>query len=133
MIPGFRITDSSVANMVADIEEKVNDLSPSKLIIIIQLLYNSVFQCKTVNGDRILPKKGADRKYHAEGELVVVNKDTLRELFETLQTVFRASRGFQCTVLSPLPRYLWATCCSNAAHITNSENSDYAAIMGRVV
>jgi hypothetical protein len=28
---------------------------------------------------------------------------------------------------------LWARCCGNAAHITNSENSDYAATMGRVL
>jgi hypothetical protein len=88
-IPGFQITDSSVANKAPDIEEKVNDLDLFKLIIIIQLLENRVFQCKTVNGDHILPKKGADRKYQAEGELVVVNKDTLHELFATLQPVFK--------------------------------------------
>jgi hypothetical protein len=46
-VPGFCITESSVASMAADIEE----------------------------GDR--PGPILDGKYHLEGKLVVVNKDTL--------------------------------------------------------
>jgi hypothetical protein len=42
-----------------------------------QLLDNSVFQCKLSNGDIILPRKGMDGKYHAEEELSIVDKDTL--------------------------------------------------------
>jgi hypothetical protein len=105
-VPGFRITESSVANLAADIEEKVTDMDPSKSVIIIQLLDNSIYQCKVTNGDRLLPRRGADGKYHAEGELVVVNKDTLRELFASLNPVFRACKGLQCIVMTPLPRYL---------------------------
>ncbi len=78
----------------------------------------------------MLPKKGRDGKYHAEGELHVVNRDTVRELFSTLQPIFRAVREFRCILLTPLPRYLWSRCCDNPAHITNSEVPGYAASMG---
>jgi hypothetical protein len=61
---------------------------------------------------------------------MVVNKDMLRELFYSLQPIFKACRGLQCIVLSPLPRYLWRRCCNNPTHITNSEQARYAAGMG---
>ncbi len=40
-ILGFPITESPVANMAGDVEEKMNDLDPSKSIIVVQLLDNS--------------------------------------------------------------------------------------------
>jgi hypothetical protein len=69
--------------------------------------------------------------YDAEGELCVVNHDTLRELFSAIQPIFKVVRGFQCILLTPLPRYLWTRCCSDPSHITNSEDSEHAAGMGR--
>jgi hypothetical protein len=129
-VAGFRITENSVAEMTADIEEKIAELDPSSTVVLIQLLDNSIYQCTLPNGDRILPRKGRDGKYHAEGELHVVNRDTVRELFSTLQPLFRAVREFKCIVMTPLPRYLWARCCDNPSHITNSEVSGYAAAMG---
>jgi hypothetical protein len=100
-------------------------------VVLVQILDNSIYQCKRDNGDRTLPKKGRDGKYHAEGELCVVNRDTLRELFSTIQPILRVSRNFQCIMLTPLPRYLWTRCCSDPNHITNSEAPGFAAEMGK--
>jgi hypothetical protein len=84
-VAGFRITESSVATMASDIEEKLTKLDPANTVVLVQLLDNSIYQCKHPNGDRTLPKRGRDGNYHAEGELSVVNRDTLRELFSSLQ------------------------------------------------
>jgi hypothetical protein len=127
---GFRITENSVAEMTADVKEKIAELDPLNTVVLIQLLDNSIYQCTLPNGDKVLPKKGRDGKYHAEGELHVVNRDTVRELFSTLQPIFRAVREFKTILLTPLPRYLWSRCCSNPLHITNSEAPGYAASMG---
>ncbi len=80
-VPGFSITESSVSTMASDMEEKLRELDPANTVVLVQLLDNSVYQCKHSNGDRTLPKRGRDGNYHAEGELSVVNRDTLRELF----------------------------------------------------
>jgi hypothetical protein len=130
MVPGFRITESSVSAMASDMEEKLSELDPANTVVLVQLLDNSVYQCKHSNGDRTLPKRGRDGNYHAEGELSVVNRDTLRELFSLLQPVFNAANNFKCILLSPLPRYLWNRCCGDPAHIINSEEPGYAASMG---
>ncbi len=39
---GFRITENSVAEMTADIEEKIAELDPSNTVVLIQLLDNSI-------------------------------------------------------------------------------------------
>jgi hypothetical protein len=130
-VPGFRITDSLVADMVADLAERVEGLDPGKTTVCIQLLDNVSFECRLPNGDRVLPRKGSDGKYHAEGELYVIGKDSLREYFMALQPIFKALKGYKCLVLTPLPRYLWNRCCSNPAHIINSERSSFASEMGR--
>ncbi len=129
-VAGFRITENSVAAMTPDIEEKIVELDPSHLVILIQLLDNSIYQYTLPNGDRVLPKKGRDGKYHAEGDLGVVNRDTVRELFSIMQPLFRAVWEFKCIILTPLPRYLWSRCCDDPTHITNSEVPGYAAGMG---
>jgi hypothetical protein len=63
----------------------------------------------------------------------VVNSDTVRELFSTMQPLFRAVREFKCIILTPLLRYLWSRCCDDPSHITNSEVPGYAAGMGTVL
>jgi hypothetical protein len=100
-------------------------------MIVIQLLDNSVFECLTEQGDRILPKRGKDGKFHAQGVLRVIGKESLRELFMHMQPVFRAIKGFRGIILSPLPRYIWHRCCENPSHITNSESPSFARDMGQ--
>ncbi len=46
-----------------------------------------------------------------------------------LQPIFKALKGFKCLVLTLLPRYLWNRCCSNPAHINNSERGSFASEM----
>jgi hypothetical protein len=66
MVAGFRIMDSSVAAMASDIEEKLVELDPANTVVLVQLLDNSIYQCEHDNGDRTLPERGRDGKYHTE-------------------------------------------------------------------
>jgi hypothetical protein len=128
-VPGFRVTEHSVTELSADLAEKVSDLDPTKNVVLVQLLNNSCYECRNPDGDRILPKRGKDGKFHVIGELRVIGKDTLREHFLTLQPLFKIVKNFKVIVLTPLPRYLWHRCCSDPAHITNSEDENFARDM----
>jgi hypothetical protein len=130
-MPGFRIKDSSIAELAAELAERVSDLDPDKTVVVIQLLDNSVFECLTEHGDRVLPKWGGGGKFHAPGSLRVIGKDSLRDLFMNLQPVFKAMKNFRGLILSLLPRYLWHRCCGDPTHITNSEQPEFASEMGR--
>jgi hypothetical protein len=130
-MPGFRIMEQSIAELSADLAERVVDLDPENTVVLIQLLDNSVFECPTEQGDKVLPKRGGDGKFHAPGYLKVIGKDSLRELFMKMQPVFKIVKNFSVVVLSPLPRYLWHCCCNDPTHIVNSEQTDFASDMGR--
>ncbi len=131
MAPGFRITEASTAELSADLAERVSDLDPENTVVVILLLDNSVFECRTSNGDRVLPRWGSGDKFHAEGELKVIGKDSLWELFMKMLPVFKAKKGFWGVILSPLPRYLWHRCCEDSSHIINSEQPSFPSDMGR--
>jgi hypothetical protein len=111
--------NSPIVDLAANPAEKVSGLDPAKFVVSIQLLDYSTFECKLPSGDRLLPWRGRDGKYHTEGELCAIGKDTLHDHFLSLQPDFKAVRGFKCIVMIPLSRYLWNRCC--ASHITNSE------------
>jgi hypothetical protein len=130
-MPGFWITDQSIAELSADLAERVSDLDPDNTMFVIQLLDNSVFECLTEQGDRILPKRGKDGKFHAQEELRVIGKDSLRDLFMLMQPVFKAIKGYRGIILSPMPRYIWHRCCENPSHITNSESPSFARDKGQ--
>ncbi len=126
-VPGFRISEAVVDELASELTEKVSDLDPNNFVVVIQLLDNSVYECKLPNGDRVLPCMSTDRKYHAIGELSVIGKDTLRDHFLALQPIFRAVCGFK----TPLPRYIWNRFCDDTTHLTNSEKPSFASDMGR--
>jgi hypothetical protein len=130
-VPGFRISEKSVSEITADISEKLLELDPARSVVVLQLLDNVSYECKTEFGDRLLPRKSGDGRYHAPGELSVIGKDTLREYFMLLQPIFRACKDYKIICVSPLPRYVWARCCEDPQHITNSEKESFAADMGR--
>jgi hypothetical protein len=100
-------------------------------VVLIQLLDNSVFECLTEQGDKILPKRGDDGKFHAPGTLKVIGKDSLRDLFMKMQPIFKIVKNFNVVLLSPLPRYLWHRCCGDPTHIANSEHANFASDMGK--
>jgi hypothetical protein len=54
-VPGFRITEQLVADMPSDLAEKILNLDPSKMTIVIQVLDNSCYECNTKDRDSILP------------------------------------------------------------------------------
>jgi hypothetical protein len=130
-VPGFRVSERSVSEMTADITEKLAKLDPAKAVIVIQLLDNVSYECRNEHGDRLLPRKGSDGRYHAPGELSVIAKNSLREYFMMMQLIFKACKDYKVICVSPLPRYVWARCCTDPDHIVNSEKGTFASDMGR--
>jgi hypothetical protein len=128
---GFRISEKSVSEITTDISEKLSEMDPARSVVVLQLLDNVSYECKNEFGDRLLPRKSSDGRYHAPGEISVIGKDTLREYFMMLQPIFRACKDYKVICVSPLPRYVWARCCDDPQHITNSEKGSFAADMGR--
>jgi len=128
-VPGFRLTERATAEMAADIAEVCAELPDSNTVVVCQLFDNSVYYGAREEGERLLPKKGLDRRYHVEGDLMIVNKTAFRELFSLATQIIRSADGKLVILLIPLPRYLFEKCCSDPSHISNKDSSGYEQTM----
>lgn len=58
----------------------------------------------------VLPRRERDDRYHAPGKLSIVNKETLRDLFTTIQPIFKVARSIgpgdttPAVPMEPMPR-----------------------------
>ncbi len=80
-MPGFRLTKRTTAEMAADIAEVCSELPDNNTVVVCQLFDNSIYYGAREEGERLLPKKGTDRRYQVEGDMLIMNKTAFRELF----------------------------------------------------
>jgi hypothetical protein len=135
MVPNFHVSDRSVAELATDLPEKLTDPDPSRTVVAVQLLNNiGYMSARICRGTAFSPARG-----RTEGTMCLVNckssgrGDTLRGDFLQLQPIFKACKNFKVIVITSLPGYVRARCCSNPEHIVNSEKSSFAADMGRAL
>jgi hypothetical protein len=128
-VPGFRITERSIAEMAKDIKEVASELSAKGTVIVMQLFDNSIYYGSREEGEMLLPKKGTDRAYHVEGALKIVKKSTFRDLFSLALLVIKEAGDITVFLTVPLPRYLLEKCCTDPSHISNKYEADYESSM----
>jgi hypothetical protein len=124
-VPGFRLTERSVAEMAKDIKEIASELPAKGTVFVMQLFDNSIYYGSREEGEMLLPKKGTDRDYHVEGALKIVKKSTFRDLFNLALSVIKEAGDITVFLTVPLPRYLLEKCCSDPSHISNKYEADY--------
>jgi hypothetical protein len=123
--PGFRITDASVEAMATDLETALSDLDDKSTVVIIQPFDNSVYFSSKARGEKVLTRKGKDKKYHVEGDLRMIGKDDFKNLFLEILPLIRVAKGKRVILMSPMPRYAFNKCCPSASHGTNIGGQEY--------
>ena len=124
-VPGFRISERAVSSMVSDMEAAISGLPDHKTIVLIQPFDNSIFFASKARGEKILTRKGSDGKYHVEGELKMVSKEDMKNMFLETIPMIKAAKGKKVLIMGPLPRYIYSRCCRDQSHCTNFGRHDY--------
>jgi hypothetical protein len=132
-VPGWRITSSAVEEMSSNLSSVLAEEYSGETYIVYQLFDNSSFMACDSNGDRSLPVKLGDGKYHVPGRLVMVSRDEFRELFTSILPLLRAGLQHNKMLLTPLARYLLQSCCNDPSHITNRKEQKFGASMGEAI
>jgi hypothetical protein len=71
------------------------------------------------NGNRSLPVRGDDGKYHLPGKMVLADRDEFRAIFMDILPLLRAGADSVKILMTPLMRYVKRKCCDDPGHITN--------------
>ncbi len=110
--------------MLATVEEKAK----TSTAFVFDLLGNSSVRFEQFDSTTSLPFK-SNGKYHLAGKVVTTSPEIFRKVVQAITPIIQASGNKPCIVLPPLPRYLFARCCSDSGHCTNANDSDYQSFM----
>jgi uncharacterized membrane protein YgcG len=111
--------------MTEELTSAIADLDDSRTVVLIQPFDNSIFYSCKAHGEKILTRKGKDGKFHVEGELKLISKEDMKEIFLLILPLIKAAKGKRIIIMGSLPRYLLARCCGNPGHLTNRNGDNY--------
>ncbi len=131
--PGFRITESSVAETTSAVTDLAKMVQLDSCTVLIQLYDNSVFQVGGPGGVRTLPKPDSTGRYHINGTLQVADKAAIKEMTAVLQPLIKALGQAKKAFLAPLTRYWLKPCCDNQLHHLNYSATTYLPALGASV
>jgi hypothetical protein len=132
-IPGWRGTASAVEEIRSNLSAVLSEEFEDETLVVYQLFDNSCYMSCNAEGERALPVKLMDNKYHITGRLVMVNRDEFRDLFTAVLPILRAGQQHTKILLTPLVRYLLHSCCRDTSHITNRCEPRYAATIAEAM
>ena len=129
--PFWRPTVENITNTSAALTEAVTN-NPHATVVL-QLYDSSIYFASAETGELTLPKRGEDGKYHIVGELVLADWSAFKKIFNVSALLLRAAGTSRKIILSPLPRFVMASCCDDERHLTNQGTKGYAKEMGRTL
>jgi hypothetical protein len=110
--------------MVAAVEEKAKN----SVAFVFDLLGNSSVRFEQFDGTTSLPFK-INGKYHLAGKVVTTPSEIFKKTVQVIAPIIQAKGSTPCIIVPPLPRYLFARCCSDGGHCTNANDIDYKSLL----
>jgi hypothetical protein len=98
--PGWRITPENVSSMSHQLSTVLAEKYDGETLILYQLLDNNFYLACDADGNRSLPVKGRDGKYHVPGRLVTADRDEVRRLFTEALPLLRGGGVTQANFCS---------------------------------
>jgi hypothetical protein len=125
--PGWRITPENVNSMGQQLATVLAEKFDGETLILYQLLDNSFYLACDAAGNRSLPVKSSDGKYHVPGRLVTADREEIRRLFTEALPLLRGGGDASKFLLTPLVRYLGNACCGDITHVINASDNLFAS------
>jgi hypothetical protein len=114
-IKGWRPTKTGVKEMVEQLGKK--DISDS--VVIFMGLDNGLYYGEDEDGERTLPKKDKEGKYHVEGQVQLAGCKHARCLMNNCSPLWEILAEVRKVIGGPLTRYFRIPCCGLSSHCTN--------------
>jgi hypothetical protein len=118
--PGWVATVENVAELV----NVVKGLVPTTTLFVFDLFGNSSIRFEQFDGTTALPFR-SNGKFHLGGKVVVAPPEIFRRVVENVIPILKEKGTKPCLILPPLPRYLFARCCSDTGHCSNMHEKDF--------
>jgi hypothetical protein len=80
---------------------------------------NAYFMARPEDGIPVQHKRGLDNIYHVEGDIICAPIESAKKMLQQVMPVFSTFSGHDKILLTPLPRYLYDSCCEEPDHAPN--------------
>jgi hypothetical protein len=126
-VPGGKPNKTACEDMAEKVSEAVTQLSPED-IIVIHCFDNISFMARSEEGGDLPIRRYCDGEFHIEGGLVLASKERLYMYFQNCLPIFTLLEGRVVFFLTPMPRYLYMSCCQRTDHAPNRTGEDFEAV-----
>jgi len=129
-VSGWRVSASAVDDMHQSLQQIIHLLPARTVFVYGMLLDNTLYQSES-GGQRHLPVRLSDGRYHARGRLTYLSVQEIMGLIETVWKLFlpegftHIPGGPRRIWVGPLERYAVQRCCTDPTHLTNYSETDY--------
>ncbi len=121
--PGWTANPLNIARLAAEVEHRVKEGAKA---FVFDLLGNSLVRYEQFDGTTSLPYK-SEGKFHFAGDVVISPDKIFQKTVESIVPILTARQSVPCVIIPPLPRYLFARCCSDTSHCTNWNSDGFPA------
>jgi hypothetical protein len=119
----WRPRTAAVDTLITEMEKAIEGLE--KPVLIFLLLDNGYFQTGCEDGSIIPHSKDVTGHYHVDGDLVCGPVECAKKLFQQIVPALRKFSNLDKILLTPLPRYIWGSCCPDEDHAANTREPGY--------
>ncbi len=128
--PGWRANKHPVSEIIPQVEELLKQLSEDD-IIIIECLDNTAYYSRTEEGGDIPVRKYVNGEYHVEGDLVLATRERQALMLDNPEPLLRVLRHRKVILVTPMPRYLYESCCGREDHAPNRMEDGFEEALRR--
>jgi len=127
-IGGWKPTESACKEMTASVEKSLASLTNDD-IVVVHCWDNIAFMARTEEGGDLPIRKDEKGKHHVEGEIVLAGKDRLYMFFKNCIPFLKLLDGRRVLFLTPMPRYIYTSCCTASEHAPNRVEDDFERVI----
>jgi hypothetical protein len=125
----WRATTKMVMDLLAEVKEAMSGLDTDNTVLVLGMMDNSYFKARFEDGDAIPICRRIDGSFHVDGDIICSPLETARAAFQQVVPMLKALPEMDKILLTPLPRYLWTSCCADPQHAPNVKNEDHVVNM----
>jgi uncharacterized membrane protein YgcG len=125
----WRATSKLVADLLVSIREATDGESVEDVVIVLGVLDNTFFKARFEDGEAIPICKRLDGTYHVDGDIICAPLETSKAALLQLLPLMKALPEHDKLLLTPIPRYLWSSCCEDPTHAPNISSDEHLVTM----
>jgi len=127
---GWRPVKGLIADMAAKLENALK-MTSGNTVIVCHMFDNVTYMCRTEDGGDLPIWQYPNGEFHVQGDLVLASKERLNMFFRNSLPILKQLEGKKVIFITPLPRYLYNSCCNNEDHAPNRTDIGFEDDMKR--